>query len=200
MTTSRQCLRTSALLLIVVPLTFGAPRPKGAEKEPVWFPPEGTVLVYANRDGSEEPCVVTNVEKKGDGQIVEISDFDDGKLVPRMTFVVNSKGLFQADERGKLDPPWQMLKFPVSEGDKWETKVTWPQTGKMSATQTIKAIEKMPWGAGRTERTVVMVATFADRPKNPVTYWLAENTGLVRIAIGDITIYELKEIKPGPKK
>src|SRR5262249_25267627 len=105
-----------------------APKPKEAEKFPIYIPTtvdDKSVMVVP---GLEPACAlvseVTAVERKGAPVTVTFREAVGG---PR-TLQASPDGLYVvANGDKKLDPPWCLLRLPVRPGDawKWEGGVPW---------------------------------------------------------------------------
>jgi hypothetical protein len=183
-------------------LVFGAPRLKEPTKDhPFFVVTEGTTLVY-KVDGNDDSMVVTKVERKADDQTIHVSRLDEtGKADPAMVVRVSKDGVYLMEESGqKYDPPWLLLKTPATADEKWESKTSRPDIGRLDSTTVVGKPEEISVPAG----TFIAVPVFVNQAKGigagEFTYWFAPDIGWVRIVWNDKVVKELKSVTPAPKK
>jgi hypothetical protein len=179
--------------LLFLSLASAAPRPKDKDgPKPYHATRLGTTLVYAD-GGREWTTEVTAVEEKAGETLVTLSEFSAGKTVFVERASVSAKGVFRVQVGLFQVDPLCDLRFPVKEGDTWETHVA-PQKGLVgqTATITVGRVEEVETPAGKFQAVrveMVVTAQNGRRLDPPVKYtkWFDPDLGLVKMTGGSVT-------------
>jgi len=175
------------------------------KKLPDYYPLKaGTKWTYDVDAGAGQKVQVTN-------QIAKI-EMIDGKSLARLETVVNgmvvatehlantAKGVFRHRAQGAdAVPPVCVVKYPFTEGEKWESETTiGPQHLKMSMLSGKNEEVTVP--AGKYKTVTVVVETSVNGTKINSTSWFARDVGIVKqvTELGDKVIkLELAKFEAG---
>jgi hypothetical protein len=141
---------------------------------------------------------ISKIEKIDDLPLARLEAIVNDKVVASEHLRSDDKGVYRHRFNGlESKPAIQLLRYPVKDGDTWETDfVIGTEKGK-AVTVVGKEEVKVPAGTYQTVR--VRVDTDSGGQKISTTYWFADGIGFVKQAIdlgGRKTVLELEKYEP----
>lgn len=146
----------------------------------------GTTWVY--EDGTT--LVVSAVEERGDAKVVSVT-FDDGRRY-HVVELSAARMARTAGVGGPLDPPYVLLRSPVSAGDSWAVEAP-----DLSGTKTVGGVEAVTVPAGRFQAVRVETDYTSGGRRQKNTAWYAPGVGLVKAVNDGTSTWVLKSFTPG---
>src|SRR5262245_46882464 len=149
---SRAALLAGLALTLWAAPGFAAPRLKDSPRPPSYFPTTvGARWVYEMRGGGQFVEVVTDVAEKDGATVVSVGyEAAGGKGLPSHAIARRKDGLHMTDEGGTTcGPPICLLRFPIRDGDKWETRSARPDIGRVFDKREAVQIEEVETPAGK---------------------------------------------------
>lgn len=123
---------------------------------------------------------ITKIETINNDSLARVETVSNGKTLATEHLKTSEKGIFRYRIQGlEVNPPLCLLRYPVKEGDAWETQIT---TGGENAKVTCRVLgqRKIKVSAGEFDTVLVEIHAEASSGNVTSTYWFAEGVGVIQ--------------------
>ncbi len=192
----------AAFALLLAPLfALAAPVPKAKPKADYYPSAVGTKWVYTyDDDTNEHTREVTDATEK-DGVTTFTITWKQGAQTQLWVMRKDDDGVSRVSQNGsEFDPPHQILKQKLADGDEWTSEYTLGKGGttKYTHKRTVGKAESVKVPAGEYDAFPVS-SVEASGNTSDTTLWYADGVGLIKIVAKDGTPIVLKEFVAGKK-